>query len=664
MDRSRQTFSSLDELRQIQSEARQSSSLDQLRHYFDRIQTLRRAYVDDFDLQLVIAEVQEEIIGRGRLLRERSEASSSRSGNGAEAVADTPSDAAEIPPDVERLDPKTWQKAVYLGLFFTAIVFAGFFYLVQTARKLNFAQEDATHQQTAPSASPTGTAVQKALNTTPAISTNPTVRLYTDLIPGTVSVDDGQAQDLKDGEIVLDNLQPGQHSLKVTGRSGNAAFSFDIAEKLPPRVIGLPSTSNAMAVLISAQDGQGRLITNAEHSQVLLDGKPAGEVGVDGLTLDNLGKADHNLEVTDNKDRQRFVLTYTAAPALTVYVKSDPNAGTVVVITGQDGVDVYIDEKPYRRKTERGQVRIPLKVGPYTIRVHKAGFIDPPPQSVEVKKAEEAPVQFRLQPAPEIATLDIEGALAGTMVYIDKDFAAVIGADGNAHISNVKPGDHVVELRRDQALPKRFERTFRTGDVAVLSGADVVLDRVVTDNKATPLPATAAADTGTAAAPAGGSNPANSGMEIPGEQVRKGNGLGFVPYHTPRVPGRYSFQAQARVGGFFKHGKLQWYAGYQDSQNYILFTLDGKHASVREVRDGKATEVNRVPFNVDSDQWVQVDLAVRAKSIDARVKTPESGWSDVGAVTSPGRDFTQGRVGLFIPGNDEVAVSDFRFSNR
>ena len=662
MDRPRHTFSSLDELRQIQFEARQSSSLDQLRRYFDRLQSLRRAYVDDFDLQLVIAEVQEEIIERGRLVREEAAAFTSAA-NPATARAEASSDPVEIPPDVQRLDTKTWQKALYLALFFTIIVLAGFFYLVQTARKLNFTQEDASNQSQPPS-NAKNPAVQKAVNIPPPPPTNPTVRLYTDLIPGTVSLDDGAPQDLKDGEIVLDNLQPGQHSLKVTGRSGNAAFSFDVAEKSPPRVIGLPTASNAMAVLVSAQDGRGHLITNAEHSEVLLDGKPAGEVGADGLTLENLGKTDHDLQVTEDKDRQRFVLTYTAAPALTVYVKSDPNAGTVVVITGQDGVDTFIDDKPYRRKTDRGQVRIPLKVGEYTIRVHKAGFIDPPPQSVEVKKAEEAAVQFRMQPAPEIATLDIKAALPGTMVYIDKDFAALIGADGNARISNVKPGDHIVELRRDQALPKRFERTFRTGDVALLTGSDVILDRVVTDNKAVPPPPTPAPAPATAPAAEGTTLTQNGSMEIPGEQVRRGNGMSFVPYHTPRVAGRYSFQAQARVGGFFKKGKLQWYAGYQDSENYILFTLDGKHAIVREVRNGKAAEVSKVPFNVESNQWVQVDLSVRPKSIDARVKTPDTGWSDVGAVSSTDRDFTQGRVGLYIPGNDEVAVSDFRFSNR
>ena len=644
MDRSRHTYSSLDELRHIQAETKRTDSLEDLRRFYDRTQELRRASADDFDLQIVIADVQEAVIERGRVLR---------GGTKSAVTSVEGEETPEIPHDVQRLDSNTWQKALGLALFFSILILAAFFYLIQTARKLNFSQEQVANRvEQLGNGKKQPPSVQNASVSHFFFYYNATLVIYTDLVPGTVSVDEGEPQDLKDGELVLDNLQPGQHSIKVTGRSGSAAFTFDVNEKAAPRVVGLPVTSNAMAVLISAQDGQGRLITNAENSEVLLDGKAAGEVGPAGLELGSLGKMDHDLQVTEDKDRQRFVLTYTPAPALTVYVKSDPNAGTVVVVTGQDGVDVFIDDKEYRRKTDRGQVRIPLKVGEYTIHVHKAGFIDPPAQTVEVKKAEEAPVQFHFQPAPEIATIDVKGALPGTMVYVDKDLGAVIGADGNAQLSNVKPGDHVVELRRDQALPKRFERSFKPGDVAVLSGPDVILDKVVTDSKTVPplAPIAPAPET----VPPSAASPAtpNNGMEIRGEQIRRGNGVGFVPYHTPKVAGHYSFQAQTRVGGFFKHGKLQWYAGYRDSQNYVLFTLDGKHATIREVRNGKPVEVNRVPFSLESTEWVQVDMQVKPGAITARVKTPEGGWNDVGSVTTSDHDFTQGLVGLYIPGND------------
>ncbi len=657
MARSPNTYSALDELSQIQAEARKAKSVDDLRNCFDRVQAVRHAHPDDFDTQLLVSRVQEEIIARARNLGSDSPPSAEPH------LARIPPNRNELPPDevadipenVPRIEPKTLKWAFYLASLFTAIALAAFFYLIQTARKINMTPNEAAAQQTATapvSAKPNGSAGP----TTPTpVSTNPTLRLYTDLIPGTVTIDDNPPQDLKDGELILDNLQPGQHSIKVTGRSGNAAFSFDVSEKSAPRVVGLPATSNAMAVLVSEQDGTARLITNADHSTVFLDGKSAGEVGTDGLELTNLGTADHDLQVTENKDRQRFVMTYTQAPVLTVYVKSDPNAGTVVVKTSQDGVSIYVNGQLYKRQTDHGQLRIPLKVGEYTIRVHKPGFIDPPPESVDVKKAEEAAVEFRMEAAPEVATLDVKGALPGTMIYVDKNFAATVGADGNASISNVNPGDHTVELRRDQALPKRFERVFHTGDIVVLSGPDVTLDKVVTESKAAPAPAPLPPS------PANSATPLTT--EIQGPQVRRVGGSDFVPYHTPKMTGHYSFQAHARVGGFFKHNKLQWYAAYQDPQDYVLFTIDGKHATIHEIRDGKSVEVDKTPFNVDSNEWVQVDLAVKPTSIEARVKTPEGQWTDIGSVSSLGRDFTQGKVGFYTPGNNEVEVSGFRFSN-
>ncbi len=532
---------------------------------------------------------------------------------------------------------------------------AAFFYLIQSARRLNLTPNEVAREQT-PNASansksqpPLQDAAAKPEATPVPIV--PTVRLYTDLIPGTVAIDEKEPEDLKDGELILDKFEPGRHSMKVVGRNGTSAFSFDIAEKTAPRVVGSPTASNVMTVLVSTQEGKGLLVTSQEHPTVLIDGKPTEPADAGGVALNDLGTTDHDLQVAEDKDRQRFVLTYTPAPALTVYVKSDPNAGTVVIMAGLDGADVFINDKPYRRKTDRGQVRVPLKVGDYAIRIHKPGFIDPPAQTVTVKKSEESAVEFKLEPLPEIATLQIKGALPGTMVYVDKELAAAIGTDGDATISTVKPGDHVVELRREQALAKHYERTFKTGEVVVLSGPDVTLDKVVVESKPVAAPASAPAPV----------TPEPSSVQVEGEQVRRGGG--FVPYHVPKTSGRYSFQAQVRKSGIFKRAKLQWYAGYQDSSNFLLFILDGKRATIREVQDGKTTDLSKTPFELEVNQWVQVDLSVKANAIRARVKTQGGSWRELDAVTSPGRDFTQDKVGFYIPGSDEIAVSDFRFSN-
>ena len=671
MDRSQSTFSAVDDLKKIESQTRRSTSLNDLRQYFERIQSLRRAFPDDFDLQVRLAEVQELVIERARVLR--GEPASNRVDQGRPSFEgesyDEPrshrhDDAAEIPPEVERLDPKSWQRAIYIGLFFAVILFAAFFYLIQTARRLNMTPAETADQTAAETKAAAGAKPPATNASAPPVPTRPTLRLYTDLVPGSVSTDNNPPQALKDGELVLDNVEPGHHSMKVTGRSGEAEFSYDVTEKAAPKVVGLPIASNVMAVLVSTEDRKARLVSNVDRLQVALDGKSVGTADSDGLALDNLGTADHDLEVSEGNDHQRFVLTYTPAPALTVYVKSDPSAGTVVVVTGQDGAEVYINNAHYRRQTEHGQIRIPnLKVGQYTIRVHKAGFLDPPPAIVHVKKAEETRAEFHLQPVPQIATLEIKGALPGTMVYVDGDLAAAIEGGGGATISNVKPGSHAIELRRDGAPTKKMERTFNNGDVVLLSGPEVVLNKAAVESQPNTPSSPSTATSAEQARPETSASRANASMQLPGEQVRKGGG--FVPYHTPRVAGHYTFAVMNRKGGFLKHGKIQWYAGFQNGENYVLFILDGKRGTVRRVVNDKSEDVSRVSFNFEEDEWVQVDLSVKPNSINARVRHPDGPWVEMGDVESTaGADFTKDRVGFYIPGSDELSVSNFRFSPR
>jgi hypothetical protein len=647
-------------LGQIQYEVRLSRSLSDLRRYFDRVQKLRRTYLDDFDLQLLTADVQDAIIERARSLREESNALDLEDETAEEVTLSAlPVErplpyhgAAEIPPDVPRLDRKNWQRAIYLALLFTVLICAAFFYLIQTARRINL-PESGPSNNVALSQQPSNPASQSvpAAVVGPA---KPTLRLYTDLVPGTVSIDDGPPQDVKDGELVLDNLQQGAHTIKVSGRNGTADFRFDVKEKTAPQIAAVPNAVNALAVLVSAQDGKGRVFTNADGAGLILDGKPLGTVGPDGLALDQLGETDHDLQLARDRDRQRFVLTYTPAPALTAFVKSDPNIGVMVVKTGRDGITIFIDDKPYKKVTADGQLRIPLKVGQYTIRAHKDGFVDPPPQSAEVKKAEETAIEFNLAAVTQFGTLEVRGAPPGTIVYIDKQLAATVGSDGSANVANVKIGEHMVELHQNDAIPKRLLRIFGSSAPVVLSGPDVQFERTAAAVKpALPPPPAPAAEP-----PAAG--PENI-VQAESEQVRKGGG--FVHYSTPRGSGRYSFDARGKLGGLLKHGKLQWYAGYHDSDNYILFTLDGKRAIVREMQDGKSTELSRIPFNADSDEWVHVEMSVKPTGISARLRNVNGTWSELDSAPSPGRDFTQDKVGFYIPGNDEVTISKFVFSS-
>ncbi len=641
----------MDELRQIRSDVRLTSSLDAVRRSFERLQEIRRKYQSDFDLQIVAAELHDEIIERARAIR---------AGNAKPSAAVNPEEA-EIPLDVPKLDRRSWHVAVGLAVLLTVGALATFFYLIQTARRLNFSNDQPAAAIAAKPTPPKTKAASVSKVTPPSISMTPTLRLYTDLASGTATIDDQPSKDLTDGELDLDALTPGVHSVRVDSHGGSAAFSFKLASQTDvPQVTGTPKSVNAMVVLVAVKDQTAHLYTDAAGADVSLDEKPVGTVTDGGIVLRDLGTRDHDLEVSQGRDQQRFVLTYTPTPTLTVFVKSDPSIGVLTVSTGQDGVSVFVNDIPYKRATEHGAVRIPLKVGSYRIRVHKEGFVDPAVASVEVKKSAEASVAFHLQPVPpQFATLMVNGAQPATVILVDHQTAATVGLDGTAKVINIQPGDHFIELQHDQAVTKQFTRTFEVGKTVNLGGVDVALDRIAPDNRsvipANPgppvIPPPVVPDLETAPLPSGGV-----------EQVHKGGG--FLPYHAPKVPGKFYFQAHAKLGGVLRKGKLQWYGGYQNPSNYVLFSIDGKHAEVKEVRDGRSVDIGRISFPAESGEWVQVELSVKADTLRARAKAGEGDWIDLSPVTSADHDFTKDSVGLYVPANEEVAVANLRFTNR
>jgi hypothetical protein len=669
----------MEELRRIEVETQRTESVDELRALFDRVQAIRRRHIDDFDVQLAIGQIQQSIVDRGRLLLEANQQRSQKpflspSSNLGSKHFEAPESGRvgaaaeqEFPPHVEQLDARSWKYATYIGAFFAILLFAVFFYLIQTARRLNIAPDET--QQNADKAKAV-TAQQKpkpgsGTGGEATVSTAPALRLYTDLVPGTVIVDNGAPQALQDGELQLDSLKPGHHTVRLTGRSGDASFEFDSADKTAPRLTGPPSGTDVMVVTVSTQDGQGQLMTNATDARVLLGSKDLGPVPPDGLKLPDLAQADHDLQIQKGNDSQRFVLTYIPAPALTVFVKSDLNAGSLVILAGEDGADIFIDDQKYRRKTDHGQLRIPtLKVGTHTVRVAKPGFFDLPAQTVQIKKGEEARLVFHLRPQPQFASLEIKGAQPGVELLVDGNRAASIGADGSASVNNIKPGDHQLVLQREGAQPKQLQKSFKPGETVSLTGPDVILEPLAAATApAKPTPEPGAQTQEGAEQP--GSQPAETTATaepatMPGS-IHKGGG--FLIYHATKAPGHYSFSMQLRKGGgFMKSKRLQWFLGFRDTKNYVAFQVDGKHFTVRQVVDGKSEELQKVPFDCDPEKYVQIDMAVKQGSVDARLRPSDGSWENMGTVSVPGEDFTQGKFGLIISGNDEVGVSAVRYS--
>ena len=545
------------------------------------------------------------------------------------------------------------------------------------------------------------------------------IRLLTDLERGKVVVDDRPPVDLQEGQFVLDKVAPGTHTVKVMGPNGDASFSFEIADARLPAVAGPVNARNMIAVLVASFGRQARLVTNAGPWKLAVNGQPQSDAGPAGTALTNFQPGVNEIVVGQGGDRRNMSESFGAAPMLTAFLKTDVNAGTLIVSTGEDNVRVFLNDKEYRRRTQRGQLRVQT-LGKVTVRVAKSGFQDEAAQTAEVKKGAEVRVQFDLKPQPQFGTLQIHGAMAGTEVLVDQKQAGTVKPDGSFSLGAIQPGDHTIELRRERYLPKRLQRSIHAGQAVVLAGADVALAAAGGTIRLTRNPASAAITyrrgdeteshqasgnqidlppgsyvfsataPGFAASsthvqlaagenrevdftlarerPAAPSPVAASGMaEFEDAQSwRKDDdswvhrGGGFVPYKLP-PNGVFTFTVQLlKGGGIFRAGQIRWCLQYLDSKNYLLYEMDRKIFWAGVVEKGKRAERVKAPHNLGNPKAFTIQIEVTPDRLVQKVRVGDE-WKVLDTFVEPGRDFTEGKFGFLIQGNDEIAISDFKF---
>jgi len=548
------------------------------------------------------------------------------------------------------------------------------------------------------------------------------VRVLTDLDQGKVAFDDRPPADLVDGQFVFDKIPPGRHTVKVTSKNGEASFTVEIADAKLPVIAGPVTARNLMAVLISSLGSQGRVVTSSGPLKLALNGQPQADASPAGADLTNFQPGVDEIVVGEGSSQRNMKDSFGPAPMLTAFIKSDLNIGTLIVSTGEDDVHVFLNNKEYARRTQRGQVRIPA-IGTVSVRVAKDGFEAAAPQSAEVKKGAEVRLEFKMQALPQLAALTIHGATPGAEVLIDQKSAGMVGDDGAFTSSTVQPGDHLIELRRDRYVPRRLQRPFRAGQTIALSGADVVLAPAVGTLKLARTPAdavvayrradetqnhelsgnqvdlppgnyvitgraqgyterterlqVAAGETHSldlalarvvvAAAPPPA--PKIAGMaefEDPNAWSKNGDlwthkGGGFIFYKL-RPNGVITFTVQLlRGGNLFRGGRIRWVLQYVDSKNYDLFELDRKNLWSKVIIDGKIFERGKYEHNLsDKDKLYTLQIDSAPEHLTHRVMNGGA-WMPLDTWAETGRDFTQGKFAFLVQGNDEIGITDFQF---
>jgi hypothetical protein len=148
-------------------------------------------------------------------------------------------------------------------------------------------------------------------------------------------------------------------------------------------------------------------------------------------------------------------------------------------------------------------------------------------------------------------------------------------------------------------------------------------------------------------------------------------GGNFVLYDRTGSLGTISFTIRMdRNGNPFSSGsRLNWVVGYADSTNYVLLQLD-KDAFYRSVViNGTPQPPTRLEHSIPSNAPyvnLRVQLAgnrlVHEYSTQSNVWQTLDNWSTAaaGAATAK-RELLDGRFGFFLPGAEEVAISNFRY---
>jgi len=548
------------------------------------------------------------------------------------------------------------------------------------------------------------------------------LRILTDLPQGQVVLDEQPPAELQDGQFVINNVQPGKHTVRVLSKAATASFPVEIAAAKQPSVDGPVAVNNLIAVLVSSMGNNARVVTNSP-AKLALNGQTQTDANPAGVDLSGYHPGVNQITVGEGKDQHVLAESFGPAPMLTAFLKSVLNIGTLIVSTAEDNVRVFLNGKEYPRKTVRGQLRIPT-LGSANVRVTKDGFEVTAPQTAEVKKGSEVRLEFKMQPLPQVAILQIREATPGAEVLLDQKPLGVVGDDGTFAANSVPPGDHTVELRKEQFLPKRIQRQFVAGRTIAVAGGEGVLAAAAGTVKLNRTPADAQvvyrrsdetqghelrgnqadlpAGSYTFTARAAGYTDKTERLQVaPGETasltlalakvvaaappppksfgmadfedanawskqgdlwVHKGEGV--VPFKLP-ANGTFTFNVRLlRGGSLFRGGRIRWAVQYVDSKNYNLFELDRKVLSSRVIEGGKTYDRGKFEHGLnDKDMSYTVQIDVSPGQLVHRVRNGDN-WLVLDTWKEPGRKFNEGRFAFLPQGSDQIGLSDFVFVPR
>jgi hypothetical protein len=693
-------------------------SLAGLQPMFARVEEINKQFTSDFEIQLVAHEVKQHILTRGMLIRQLRPVVPLAVApvEAAPPLAQPPPEpvVAELPlqGDVEpEAVPQKARRGKALAWVFAALVaLAGIAIAVNVIHDRNLKLAATTPVDAGIHTVPPGAAIaidgqptcksdcvaklvpgkykvtatldgydaadgqltvsagQAAALKLTLVAQPPSLRIFADLTTGQVFLDDASAGELQDGQFTLERVAPGPHSIRVAGPTSEASFKFNAAMLTMPTVDGPITTKDLLAVLVANIGGKARMVTSSGPYKLSVNGQREADATPDGIDLTGFRTGAGELVLGEGKEQRTLTATFSGAPTLTAFLKTDQQIGTLLITTGQDDVRIFINNKEHRRRTVKGQARVQT-FGEVTVKVEKPGFEPVPAQSLNVAQGTETRLTFAMKLLPQFGSLSINGGAPGTQIFVSERQIGSVGNDGTFRNTSIAPGEHSIELRREQFEPKRLTRTFRAGETVAIGAAESALAPVRVAPPppvvilAPPKPEPPPVKTVAPRLRVGDiSNFDNPSLWQQDKDVWKHRGAGALTYALP-PNGIFTFSIyMLKGGGLLRAGKVRWFVNYTDDKNYALFELDDENFWSKVVVNGKTQERKRVAHKQDKSMRVwNIQIVSSPTRLTHKIQG-DDGWVDLDAWTEPGRDFTRGKFGILVTGTDEVGLSNFTFT--
>ncbi len=136
-----------------------------------------------------------------------------------------------------------------------------------------------------------------------------------------------------------------------------------------------------------------------------------------------------------------------------------------------------------------------------------------------------------------------------------------------------------------------------------------------------------------------------------GSYVRRGGD--FVLYGVSPTMGTFVFSA-----ALLKGHRLQWVVNYTDPQNYVLFQMDDNNFYRTVVTQGAKLNELKIPQKGGKKSYRTLQVRITPNEIVNQIRQGDN-WVTLDKLGVPGNNLTLGKFGFYLPGGDQMALSNF-----